>query len=287
MRMRRLIAGSALAFATLASCVDTGQEGTGTAELNPDGYSGPVFTLDSIPVGGTVPEGCVRLEGASLGKNVTLTIGGKRTITLTGWTAATTKSGRTDQYVRFSFVASGPVAYVVRAGADIFPDTALLWSHPAGLSGKNVKPIMDITFCAAPPGTGGSAPAAPAPSSPTPSPSPSPTDGGYGGAACIANLECWSGECRSNVCSKGWSFDRCVDGARDCVSTQCTALGCAPVPNGERGATCLDSLQCWSGACVSGFCQGGDLGDACRSTDDCKIGYGCGSSGTCQVGFSN
>src|SRR5918996_3558616 len=139
MGTRRLIAGYALAFATLSACMDTGQDGTGTAELSPDGYSGPVFTLDSIPVGGSVPEGCVRLEGGDLGKNVTLTIGGKRSITLTGWTAATTKSGRTDQYVRFSFVASGPVGYVVRAGPDTFWDTALLWSHPAGLSGKNVK----------------------------------------------------------------------------------------------------------------------------------------------------
>jgi hypothetical protein len=89
------------------------------------------------------------------------------------------------------------------------------------------------------------------------------------------------------MCSKGWSFDRCVDGARDCLSGECTVLGCAPIPNGERGATCVNNYNCWSGACVASFCQGGDLGDACRSSDDCKIGYGCGSNGTCQVSYAD
>jgi hypothetical protein len=255
--------------------VDLGKSGTGTAALTPDGYSGPVRTPDSIPATGPVPEGCVRLDGDDLGKNLTVTIGGTRTITLTGWTLKTEK---TDQYVRFSFEASGPVAYTVKAGTETFSDTVLLWAHPRGLSGSNVKGISDITFCAAPPGTGGSAPATPAPTN--------PTGDGFGGSACTAHLQCWSGECLNSVCSKGWSFDRCVDGARDCLSGECTVLGCAPIPNGERGATCVNNTNCWSGACLASFCQGGDLGDACRSTDDCKIGYGCGSSGTCQVSFS-
>lgn len=283
--MRPLILGSALGCLTLFGCTDFGKNGARRSELTTDGYTGPVLAPSQIPATGPLPAGCVRAAIGDLGKNITLTIDGTRTITFTGWT---TKTGKNDQYVRFSFEASGPVAYTVKAGTEIFSDTVLLWAHPGGLSGPSVKGISDITFCAAPPGTGGAAPAPTQPASPTPTiQSTGSTTDGYGGAACTANLQCWSGECLNNVCSKGWSFDRCLDGARDCISGECTQLGCAPIPNGERGAPCLNSLQCWSGACVLSICQGGDLNDACRSIDDCKIGYGC-KAGTCQVGgFAN
>jgi hypothetical protein len=281
--MRRLIMATALAWTAVAGCTDWGKDGSGRAKaaLTPDGYSGPVVAIDAIPGTGKLPTGCVRIEGDALGQNVTLTILGQRTITFTGWTL---KTGTTDEYVRFSFEASGPVAYTVKAGTQTFSNSVLLWAHPGGLSAA--KGISNIAFCAAPPGTGGAAPADPQDPTPTIE-STNPPSEGYGGAACTSHLECWSGECLNDVCSQGWSFDRCVDGERDCISGECTVLGCAPIPNGERGAPCEMSLNCWSGACVNHVCQGGDLGDACRSTDDCKIGYDCGSGGACQVGFAN
>jgi hypothetical protein len=274
--MRRLIMATALAWTAVAGCTDWGKDGRAKAALTPDGYSGPVVASDAIPGTGKLPTGCVRVEGDALGQNVTVSILGQRTITFTGWTL---KSGTSGEYVRFSFEASGPVAYTVKAGTGTFNDTVLLWAHPEGLSAA--KGISNIAFCAAPAGTGGESPADPS--------QPPPTTEGYGGAACTEELQlqCWSGECFQNVCSKGWSFDRCVDGERDCISGDCTVLGCAPIPNGERGALCKVTLNCWSGACVNHICQGGDLGEACRSTDDCKIGYDCGSAGACKVGFAN
>ena len=284
--MRRLLVGSALASIALLGCTDFGKNGSSRSTLTTDGYTGPTVAPDLIPSTGPLPAGCVRLDSNQLGKDVTLTIDGTRTITITGWT---TKTGRNDQYVRFSFEASGPVAYTVKAGTETFSDTVLLWAHPAGLSGPQAKGISDITFCAAAPGTGGASPALPAPQPTAPtvqSTGTGTTGDGYGGAACTANLQCWSGECLNNVCSKGWSFDRCLDGTRDCLSGECTALGCAPIPNGERGAPCTNSLQCWSGACYLSFCQGGDLNDACRSINDCKLGYGC-TAGICRATITN
>ena len=282
--MRRLLVGSALASIALFGCTDFfGKNGANKSELTADGYSGPTVTPEMIPSTGRVPEGCVRIDGGQIGQYATLSIG-TRTITITGWTS---KTGTADQYVRFSFEASGPVAYAVKAGTRTFTDTVLLWANPGGLSGSQAQAISNITFCAAPPGTGGASPAAPAPQPSTPTiQSTGSTSDGYGGAACTANLQCWSGECLNNVCSKGWSFDRCVIGERDCLSGECTPLGCEPIPNGERGAPCTNSLQCWSGACYLSVCQGGDLGDACRSIDDCKLGYGC-ASGTCKVYIQN
>jgi hypothetical protein len=282
-----------LACIALVGCADFGKTGSRLSALTPDGYTGPVVAPSQIPATGTLPDGCVRLDSSQIGKTVTVTIDGTRKISVEFWIA---KTGKSDQYVQFSFTPSGPVAYAVKAGTQTYYGTALMWMHPELLNPtalpSDVKGISDITFCAVTPGTGGAAPAAPAP---PPSTSTTPTvqstgttgttastGGGYGGAACTANLQCWSGECLNNKCSLGWSFDRCVDGTRDCVSGQCTVLGCAPIPNGERAAPCTSSLQCWSGACVLGFCQGGDIGDACRSHSDCKLGYFC-SSGTCQV----
>lgn len=278
--MRHVILASALAWTTVVGCTDLAKGGSSTAALTPDGYSGPVLDIGSIPSTGPVPEGCVRMAADSLGEYATLTIG-SRTVTLTGWTL---KEGSNAQYVRFSFEASGPVAYAVKAGKETFRDNVLLWAHPGGLSGRLAQGISDITFCAAPPGTGGAAPSGTDAGVPTKTGTNTTTavdpSSGYGGAACTMNAQCWSGDCYGGQCLPGWSFDRCVDGARDCLSGECTVLGCAPIPNGERDSPCTTAFTCWSGACVNGICQGGDIGDACRSSDDCQIPYECDTATT-------
>lgn len=269
--MRKVILASALALTTALGCSELAKWGgssRASAALSPDGYAGPVQTLASIPSTATVPAGCVRVEGETLGEFATLSIGA-RTVTFTAWSTKAEK-----EYVRFSFVASGPVVYAVKAGIETYRDNVLLWAPPEGLA---ASAISNITFCAAPAGSGGAVDGGIGSVITDPG---GEIGAGYGGAACTGHGQCWSGECFDGQCLPGWSFDYCVDGQRDCLSGECTVLGCAPIPDGERGSPCTAHFRCWSGACIDGTCQGGDIGDACRSSDDCQIGYLCDDANT-------
>ena len=55
-----------------------------------------------------------------------------------------------------------------------------------------------------------------------------------------------------------------------------------PIPMGGDGATCANSLNCLSGACVNGTCAKGGPDAPCALAVDCASGT-C-SSGTCTVG---
>ena len=228
---------------------------------------GPGWIPGQIPSTGPVPAGCLRIEDEQIGRDVTAMFGG-RAVTFTAWT---TKIGARHEYVGFTFVPTGAVAYAVKAGLETFYGTASTWVHPAGRSGSAAKGIGNITFCPAAPSDGGTSGA------------PGGVGGVGGGAACTADADCWSKDCGAGgVCSRGGLGRWCEDGARDCVSGLCSNNQCAPNPTGQRGDPCTIDAECWLGACVASVCQGGLVGQSpCRDAADCADGLQCSPTDTC------
>jgi hypothetical protein len=194
--------------------------------------------------------------GGDLGQNLSVSFSGVA-LTFTSWTRKLDEGG----YVGFTFAASSPVAYAVKAGLQTHYSTETSWTHPAGLSGPYAKAISNITLCPGAPADGG-------------------VLGGGGGAPCAVDTDCWSGECRltTHVCAPGGVGTRCEDGSRDCASRLCSDGVCAPNPTGQRGDPCTVPNECWSGGCVNNQCEGGATGEGCRDANDCRVGLVCNSN---------
>jgi hypothetical protein len=242
--MRKIILASTLLLITIA-CGDPGESSrsSSAAGLKPDRHRGSPSPVETIPSTGPVPPGCVRTEGESLGRNITLDVGG-RTVEFTNWTSKEGKSN--GEYVGFSFVASGPVSYAVKAGRETFWGATNAWTHPAGLSGSAAHAISNITFCESP-SDGGTDPAE--------------TDAGNpDGGECI-DIE---GSCNPTDGSDAGTPDggECID-----IEGSCAQMG-------ERGDSCAQD-PCYSGQCVDNTCAGGGAGDSCRSINDCKPEHIC------------
>ncbi len=94
---------------------------------------------------GKVPAGCVRIEGAQIGRAPQTLIAGGVTVTITGWTA---KQGSAGEWVGFRFTQTGgSVAYAVKASTRTFASKGTSWQHPDGQSGPAANGISNITFC--------------------------------------------------------------------------------------------------------------------------------------------
>ena len=262
-RGRRVwIVGIVVALASLAIACGGGLQVDHSVAVVEELKWGPGRSPGQIPSTGPVPDGCARIDGGQIGQKVTVGLSGL-TLTFNEWIPKVDERG---QYVGFAFVASGSVAYAVKAGLETFYGSASPWTHPAGLSGSDAKAIGNITFCPGAAGGGGSI-------------------GVGGGTACAANGDCWSGECEAatHLCSRGGAGTHCEIGARDCVSGICSNGSCAPNPTGKRGDPCTVDANCWSGPCLPNLtCEGGHEGGRCRPTsDDCMLGLVCGPADTC------
>lgn len=93
---------------------------------------------------GKVPEGCTRIEGGDIGQAPQTLAFGAITLTITRWVD---KDGEPGEKVGFSFSATGPVTYAVKAGKRTFASTSTSWTHPAGTSGSEASGISNVTFC--------------------------------------------------------------------------------------------------------------------------------------------
>jgi hypothetical protein len=212
--MRKIVFASALASAAVFAC--------GDAELRPASRSAaavavPAYAPNQIPSTGPVPAGCVRTEGGVLGKNATVSFGGV-SITFTAWKSKDGKSK--GEYVQFSFTATGPVAYAVKAGRETYYGTDTFWTHPNGLSGPEASAISNITFCP------GLPPDAGTPDAGTPDGGPDP--GGERGDTCTSSSDCYAGACDAGSCAGGGEGERCRTAA-DCQEEHnCVPEGADP-----------------------------------------------------------
>ena len=199
--MRNLVFASALASAAVFACGDTEVR---PASRSAAAVAAPAYAPNQIPSTGPVPTGCVRTEGGVLGKNATLSFGGV-SIAFTAWTS---KDGKGEgEYVQFSFIATGPVAYAVKAGGETYYGTETSWTHPNGLWGPEASAISNITLCP------GLPPDGLPPDGGTPDGGPDP--GGERGDTCTSSSDCYAGACDAGSCAGGAVGERCRT-AQDC-----------------------------------------------------------------------
>lgn len=128
MRTKILIAVSAL----VAGCVDA-------TDASEDHLGGPGGDGDGSGE-------CGKIEGNDIGREgAELQLGGS-TVTFHDWVG---KTGEHGEYVGFSITLDGTtsVTYVVKAGAQDYPDSVTTWMHPAGESGPTAMGISNVEVC--------------------------------------------------------------------------------------------------------------------------------------------
>ncbi len=88
-----------------------------------------------------------KIEGEQIGQEGVVIYLGTKTVTFGNWVG---KSGENGEYVGFSLTLSGgsSVSYVVKAGGERHPSTAMSWVHPAGPDGgSNAPGISNVDMC--------------------------------------------------------------------------------------------------------------------------------------------
>jgi hypothetical protein len=177
---------------------------------------------------GTVPQGCVKIEGQEIGRPQTLGLDGAA-VTIDGWKS---KDGSTGEYIGFTFSSSGKrVAYAVKAGGETYAGTATTWVHPGGTTGSEANAISNVTFCPEEPNT------------PAPDEGTSPEGGSDGG-------EPPSDDNTDGVCPQ--PSDAPADGGTEAGAGN---DGTSGEETGGEGAPCENYLQCKDGLdCSDGYC---------------------------------
>lgn len=152
-----------LATAALLACNGAGDDGESTGQSPGRQMRAPgeatsgaggassagVADPTTIPSTGPVPDGCVRIEGADIGRAGLVVELLDRTVTFAGWTE---KDGE-GEVVGFTITSSGPVAYAVKSGGETDYGTSATWVNPNGTRGPAAAGISNITLCpSAPPG---------------------------------------------------------------------------------------------------------------------------------------
>lgn len=93
---------------------------------------------------GDTPEDICKIEDEQIGQVGAILVYNGVVITFTEWIP---KDGEPNEYVGFTFEATGPVEYKVKAGQDVFIDNTTTWINPNGTGGPQVKGISHIDVC--------------------------------------------------------------------------------------------------------------------------------------------
>jgi hypothetical protein len=149
---------SLLLFAAACTASDTGtgqgQSGSGAADGEgdggeDDGQDGDDGGEDDGEHGddgdGHGDRDDCKIEGEDIGRDVVVELGSV-SVTFGDWVAKEDSPG---EYVGFTMAVEGAdgIAYRVKAGGEVFDDTALTWIHPAGTSGPEASGISNVDMC--------------------------------------------------------------------------------------------------------------------------------------------
>jgi hypothetical protein len=120
-----------------------GDDGTDDGDDGTDG--GDDGTDDGEDDGGDGDRDDCKIEGEDIGRDVVVELGSV-SVTFGDWVAKEDSPG---EYVGFTMTLEGAdsIAYNVKAGGEVFADTALTWIHPAGASGPEAKGISNVDMC--------------------------------------------------------------------------------------------------------------------------------------------
>lgn len=221
---------------------------------------------------GKVPEGCVKIEGADIGRAPqTLEVDGV-TVTITGWVE---KSDSPGEYVGFTVAEEGgSVVYAVKASGRTFAGTDTTWSHPDGTSGSEASGISNITFCvedddgSTPGENGGGESGTDGGSGEIPGEIPGENGGGTTDAGTVTEGGGGGGECHGGGDDGDFNEGGGSGGAIDAGSPVITERGGA-------GSACSLNTECLSNVCNEGVCEQSAGGEACVAHTDCMGNYLC------------
>lgn len=86
-----------------------------------------------------------KIEGEDIGRDVVVELGSV-SVTFGDWVVKEDSPG---EYIGFTMTLEGAegISYRVKAGGEVFADTALTWVHPAGTSGPDASGISNVDMC--------------------------------------------------------------------------------------------------------------------------------------------
>ena len=148
--LRTISLVSLLLLAASCAASDTGtgqgQSGSGTADgEGEDGAGGGDDEGEDGAGGGHGDRDDCKIEGEDIGREVVVELGSV-SVTFGDWVGKEDSPG---EYIGFTVALEGAdrIAYRVKAGGEVFGDTALTWVHPAGTSGPEASGISNVDMC--------------------------------------------------------------------------------------------------------------------------------------------